>query len=253
MTRYLGLVDKLGDETERAIWEEVIGSLRFFADLIDDEGDRAVFDRYVARVLEKPFARIGWDARAGEPLDARPLRRSFIVALGRAGYAPVVREAQARFAASAKTPIDAAIRPAVFDVVGRYADEAAYRALLRSMRSATELEHKQQALSGLRQMRDPKLVQRMMELMLTGESMDAKQAQALGLVHASPTAPRAAQTERLQKPLAHSSSSAHAPASATVPSTTCAQSGTKRLLKLMPQSAQESAATLSRQRRARSP
>jgi aminopeptidase N len=169
VTRYLGLVDKLGDETERAIWEEVIGSLRFFADLVDDEGDRAVFDRYVARVLEKPFARIGWDARAGEPLDARPLRRSFIGALGRAGYAPVVREAQARFAASAKTQIDAAIRPAVLDVVGRYADEAAYRALLGSMRTATELEHKQQALSGLRQMRDPKLVQQLMELMLTGE------------------------------------------------------------------------------------
>jgi aminopeptidase N len=168
-TRYLGLVDALGDENERAIWEQATGSLRFFADLMDDEGGRAAFDHYVVRVLEKPFARIGWDARPGEPADARPLRRSLIGALGRAGYGPVVREAQARFAARGTRPIDAAIRPAVFDIVGFYADEAAYRALLASVRTATDAELKWEALSGLRQIRDPKLAQQVMELMLSDE------------------------------------------------------------------------------------
>jgi aminopeptidase N len=168
-TRYLALVEALGDESERAVWEQVIASLRFFAELADDEGDRAAFDRYVERVLEKPFARIGWDARPGEPPDTRPLRRALIGALGRAGYPPVVREAQARFAAREKVPLDAATRPAVLEIVGRYADEAAYQALLASVRTATDAEPKSEALSGLRQMRDPKLVQRLMELMLTDE------------------------------------------------------------------------------------
>ena len=167
--RYLELVEKLGNETDRNIWDQVIDSLRFVGDLFDDEGDRAAFDRYVVKMLERPFARVGWDARPGESPDIRALRRSLIDALGRAGYEPVVRKAQARFAASARTPIDPAIRPAVLNVAGRYADEATYRALLEKMRTATEVEDKSQALSALRQMRDPALVQRLMELMLTDE------------------------------------------------------------------------------------
>jgi aminopeptidase N len=167
--RYLELAEALGEETDRSIWDQVIDSLRFVGDLIDDEGGRAAFDRYVVKVLEKPFARVGWDARPGEPPDIGALRRSLIDALGRAGYRPVVQEAQARFAASARKPIDPAIRPAVLGVVGRYADEATYTALLESMRTATEVEDKSQALSALRQMRDPRLVQRLMELTLTDE------------------------------------------------------------------------------------
>ena len=168
-TRYLGLVEALSDETERPIWEHVIGSLRSLSDLIGDEGERAAFDRYTVQVLEKPFARIGWDARPGESPDTRPLRRSLIGALGRAGHEPVVHEAQQRFAARRKTPIDSAVRPAILEIVGRYGDEAAYDALLSIMRAATDSEPKREALSGLSQMRDPKLVQRWLERLLTNE------------------------------------------------------------------------------------
>jgi aminopeptidase N len=167
--RYLELVETLGGETERSIWDQAIDSLRFTGDLIDDENGRAAFDRYVVKLLEKPFARTGWDAQPGESPEVRALRRSLIGALGRAGYDPVVREAQARFAASGRIPIDPAIRPAMLSIVGRYADEATYKALLERVRTATEVEDKSQALAALRQMRDPKLVQRFMELMLTDE------------------------------------------------------------------------------------
>jgi len=167
--RYLELVDKLGDETERTMWDQVIDSLRFVGDLVDGESDRAAFDRFVVKVLERPFARVGWDARPGESPEIRPLRRSLIDALGRAGYQPVVLEAQARFAARARKPIDTAIRPAVLSVVGRYADEATYRALLEQMRTATDVEAKSLALAALRQVRDPRLVQELMELMLSDE------------------------------------------------------------------------------------
>ena len=170
-TRYLGLVKGLSDESERTIWEQVIGSLRFYADLIGSEGDRAEFDRYTVRVLEQPFARIGWDAQAGESPELRPLRRSLIGALGRAGYEPVVHEAQQRFAARAKTPIDSAIRPAVLDIVGRYADESAYLALLAIMRTATDSEPRREALSGLSRMRDPKLAQQWLELLLRTDEL----------------------------------------------------------------------------------
>jgi len=169
ITRYLELVGKLGDEADRTIWDQVIGSLRVVGDLLDKAEERAAFDRFVVQVLERPFARVGWDARPDEPLDSRPHRRSLIDALGRAGHQAVVREAQARFAASSRTPIDAAIRPAVLNVVGRYADEPTFKALLVSMRTATEVEHKWQAQSALRQMRDARLLRQFMEVMMTDE------------------------------------------------------------------------------------
>ena len=168
-TRYLALMENLGPETDRTIWDQVTDALRFLRELIDSPGDQAVFDRYVARLLETPFARVGWDARPGEPADTGLLRRSLIEALGKAGNEAVVREAQARFAARAAKPIDPAIRPAVLNVVGRYADQGTFEALLERMRSATDMTDKWEAQSALRQMRDPRLLQRLMELMLSDE------------------------------------------------------------------------------------
>jgi len=168
-TRYLALVENLGAETDRTIWDHVTGSLRFLSDLIDSPGDQAVFDRYVVRLLDTPFASVGWDARPGEPADAALVRRSLIEALGRAGHEAVVREAQSRFAARAGKPIDAAIRPAVLNVVGRYAGEATYEALLQRMRGAIDMTDKWEAQAALRQVRDPSLLRRLMELMLTDE------------------------------------------------------------------------------------
>jgi len=168
-TRYLTLVENLGAETDRTIWDHVTGALRFLRELLDSPGDQAVFDRYVARLLEAPFASVGWDPRPGEPADTGLLRRSLIEALGRAGHEAVVREAQSRFAARAEKPIDAAIRPAVLNIVGRYADPAAFEALLERMRSATDMTDKWEAQSALRQVRDPSLLRRLMELMLTDE------------------------------------------------------------------------------------
>jgi aminopeptidase N len=135
--QYLALVDALGDEEDPRIWEHVIEALQFLGELIDAPADQAAFDRAVARVLGKPFARVGWSAQPDEDADHALLRRLLVDALGRAGDAATVREAQTRFAARESKPIDAAVRPALLNVVGRYADEATFYALLRWMRSAT--------------------------------------------------------------------------------------------------------------------
>jgi aminopeptidase N len=168
-TRYLALVENLGAETDRTIWEQVTGALSFLRELIGSPGDRAIFDRYAAGLLETPFARLGWDARPGEAADAPLLRRLLIEALGRAGHEAVVREAQSRFAARAKKAIDPAIRPAVLNVTGRHADAATFEALLERMRNATDMTDKWEAQAALRQVRDPRLLQRLMELLLTDE------------------------------------------------------------------------------------
>jgi len=168
-TRYLALVENLGAETDRTIWDHVTGFPALSERLDRFARRQAVFDRYVVRLLDTPFASVGWDARPGEPADAALVRRSLIEALGRAGHEAVVREAQSRFAARAHKPIDPAIRPAVLNVVGRYADEATFEALLQRMRSAIDMTDKWEAQAALRQVRDPSLLRRLMGLMLTDE------------------------------------------------------------------------------------
>ena len=167
--RYLSLVDRLGEESDATVWDHVVSSLRFLRDLIDAPADRAAFDRRVASLLARPFARIGWDARPGESADLAPLRRSLIDALGRAGNETVVREARARYAQRESRPIDVAIRPAVLNVVGRYADPATFDALLQEMRNATDIELKWQLQGALRSVADPGLLGRWMDFVLEGD------------------------------------------------------------------------------------
>jgi aminopeptidase N len=169
--QYLALVDALGDEDDPRIWEHVIEALRFLRELIDAPADQAAFDRAVARVLGKPFARVGWSAQPNEGADRALLRRLLVDALGRAGDAATVREAQARFAARESKPIDAAVRPALLNVVGRYADEAQFEALLRSVRSATDAEIKAELRSALRHVSDPGRLRRWLGLLLATDEL----------------------------------------------------------------------------------
>jgi aminopeptidase N len=169
VTRYLRLVDRLAEESDRIVWEQIIESLRFLRGLIDAPADRAAFDRYAATILARPFGKAGWDARPGEDADMPALRRTLIDALGRAGDEKVVGEARARFSAREAKAIDPSIRPAVLNVVGRHADPSAFDALLSMMRGATDVESKWQAQSALRNVADAKLQRRWMELLLTDE------------------------------------------------------------------------------------
>ena len=169
--QYLALVDALGDEDDPRIWEHVIAALRFLRELIDAPADQAAFDRAVARVLGKPFARVGWSTQPNESADRALLRRQLVDALGWVGDAATVREAQARFAARESKPIDAALRPALLNVVGRYADEATFEALLRWERSATDAEIKGQVRSALRHVSDPERLRRWLGLLLATDEL----------------------------------------------------------------------------------
>ena len=176
VTRYLALAERLGTETERAVWDQVIGSLAFVRDLMDDPADAEAMQAYTARLLRTPFARVGWDRREKESPETALLRRSLIDALGRADDPEVVSEAKARFAARRTQPIDPAIRPAVLDVVGRHADEAEFDALFAMMRGATDVGDRWEAESALRRVRDPRLAERVMRFMLATETLPPGEA-----------------------------------------------------------------------------
>jgi aminopeptidase N len=176
VTRYLVLAESLAGEPDRTVWDQIIGALGFLRDLMDDPADAEVFQAYIVRVLRQPFARIGWDHRPRESEDTALLRRSLIDALGRADDPDVVQEAKARFAERRTKPIDAAIRPAVLNVVGRHADPAEFDVLLAMMRNATDVGDRWEAEAALRRARDPRLAERLMGFMLTTRALPPDEA-----------------------------------------------------------------------------
>jgi aminopeptidase N len=169
--RYLALVDALQGESDPRVWEHVTEALRFLRELIDAPADQADFDGAIARVLRKPFARVGWDTRPVEAVDDALVRRLLIDALGRAGDADTVREAQARFAARASKPIDAAVRPALLNVVARHADEATFNALQHWLRTATDADIKNDLRTALRHVAQPERLRRWLQLLLTTDEL----------------------------------------------------------------------------------
>ncbi|HEX2650888.1 MAG TPA: M1 family metallopeptidase [Burkholderiales bacterium] len=169
--RYLGLVDRLGEERDPTVWDHVLGTLRFLRDLLDEGESQAAFDLKVIQLLRGPFQRIGWDPSPGEPQEVAPLRRALVDALGRAGDPAVIGEARKRFAARAQRPLDALMRPTVLSIVGRYADAATFDALLDDWRRADGTEVRYQYQSALRHASDPALARRWMELALGSSEM----------------------------------------------------------------------------------
>jgi aminopeptidase N len=169
--RYLGLVDRLGEERDPTVWDHVLGTLRFLRDLLDEGESQAAFDLKVIQLLRGPFQRIGWDPSPGEPQEVAPLRRALVDALGRAGDPAVIGEARKRFAARAQKPLDALMRPTVLSIVGRYADAATFDALLDDWRRADGTEVRYQYQSALRHASDPALARRWMELALGSSEM----------------------------------------------------------------------------------
>jgi hypothetical protein len=82
-----------------------------------------------------------------------------------------VREAHARFAARASRPIDAAVRPALLNVVARHADDATFEALLQWLRSATDAALKVDLRTALRHLASPERLRRWLELLLATEEL----------------------------------------------------------------------------------
>ena len=95
---FLDLTKRLSDETELAVWDRVIDSLRFIDDQITDSSQREAFRDYSRGLLKNAFTRLGWQPRADEEAGAALLRNRMIAELGAFGDPEVTAEARRRFA-----------------------------------------------------------------------------------------------------------------------------------------------------------
>jgi aminopeptidase N len=168
---YFELVEKLPASTELAEREQIIHVLDFINRLLSGTSEQEKFQRYARSLLRPTFDAVGWEAKSDEQSATANLRASLITALGNLNDPKVVANCRERFKAFLSNPESLApdLRPAIFSVVGQYADESTWNELHHLGLKTTSIEEKQNYYDALADAIDPKLVKKTLPIALTDE------------------------------------------------------------------------------------
>jgi len=168
---YFGLVEKLPASTDIAEREQIVNVLDFINGLLVRNPEREKFQRYARSLLRPTFETLSWDPKQGEPPTTGNLRASLIEALGDLNDPEIVAGCRERFEKYLANPASLApdLRPAIFAIVGRYADEKTWTKLHELGVRTTSIEEKQNYYNALAGATDPKLVKKTLSIALTDE------------------------------------------------------------------------------------
>jgi len=168
---YFELVEKLPASTELAEREQIIHVLDFVNRLLSGSSEQQKFQGYARSLLRPGFDAIGWETKPNEQAAVENLRASLITALGKLDDPKVVANCREHFKAFLANPESLApdLRPAVFSVVGHYANEATWNELHQLGLKTTSIEEKQNYYDALAGAMDPKLLKKTLPIALTDE------------------------------------------------------------------------------------
>ena len=159
-------------DADPQVWGEVAG----YFEAIDSyyKGDEARQTRFRAFALERlrpVFARIGWEAKAGESVPTALLRTQMIGTLASLGDKDVIAEARRRFAAQKTDPnaVPVPLRKTITAIVARNADTATWNQLHDEAKAETTPLIKDQLYAMLSVAKDDALAQRALDMALTDE------------------------------------------------------------------------------------
>ena len=168
---YLGLVEKLPASTEIAEREQIINVLVFINGLLAGSPEQEQFQHYARSLLRPTFEMVGWEPKKEELATVANLRASLISALGDLNDPEIIdgcRERLKKYLAN-HASLAPDLRPAVFTVVCRYADEKTWTKLHQLGLKTTSIEEKQNYYNALACAIDPKLVKKTLAIALTDE------------------------------------------------------------------------------------
>jgi hypothetical protein len=167
---YLKLVDTMGSSEDPNVWHRIAGSLGYLHDITHGPIKEAVAGK--VRALFKPlYAKLGIAAGAGEDTKRMELRVRVLRSLGVVGnYAPVIENAKAIYAKWKADPksVDSDVFDAMLSVLCEHGGNAMYDefdVLRTTSPTAQECESFMFALTSFS---DPALVQRSLDLVLSG-------------------------------------------------------------------------------------
>jgi aminopeptidase N len=191
---YLALINQIAPNDQRAVWDQVIGTLAHLNRLARDRSERGSLQAYVRATLRPVFDRLGWDGGNAADDDDALLRASLIRTLGDFGDADIIAEAKRRFDRFRQDPnsLPAALRDPVMHVVGISADKPTYEALLALARKATATNERLRYYFAAAGARDPVLARETLVLTLSDELPNTIVTGVIGTVASSGEQPELA-------------------------------------------------------------
>ena len=169
---YFRLLDVMREEREGALWQQVIEHLLYLDEAFAGSPAQAAVRAYGRALLRPVLDRLGWQVHAEDDAGTVRLRNSLIDTLGQFDDAETATRCRAMFdafTAAPSAPIEPSIRPAVIRTVARNADAATFETVRRLLREASNQEDNYLYGGAMILVRDPALVQRILELTLTDE------------------------------------------------------------------------------------
>jgi len=168
---YFELVEKLPASTDLAEREQITHVLDFINRLLSGSSEQEKFQQYARSLLRPTFDAIGWKEEPEDRPATVNLRGSLITALANLNDPKIIAACRERFKDFLSNPdsLSPDLRPAVFSVVGRYADESTWNELHQLGLKTTSIEEKQNYYDALADAIDPKLVKKTLPIALTDE------------------------------------------------------------------------------------
>ena len=171
LSLYFEAIGKLPATADLAEHEQIMNAFDYIDRLILGTPARVPFQSYARSNLRPNFDKLGWEPKSNEPPRDALLRADLIDALGHFGDKEIIAGCKERFRKYLTEPksIPPDLRSAIFNVVGRYADEATWTKLHELGVKTTSIEEKQNYYDALAQTTDPKLINRTLQIALTEE------------------------------------------------------------------------------------
>ena len=168
---YFKLVETLREDDGLALWEQITATLSFIDSLYIGNKERPAFQTYGRSLLKPAFDRVGWDPKPGEEVARGLLRVNLIATLGDFADQGVIDAARERFQKFLVDPkmLQPDLRPAVFGVVGRYADQKTWETLHELGLKTKSIEEKGHFYDAMAAALEPDLAKRTLALSLTDE------------------------------------------------------------------------------------
>ena len=168
---YFKLVKALREDNSLALWEQITATLSAIDFLYLGNNERAAFQAYGRSILKPIFGRIGWEPKKGEQVADGLLRAKLIAELSEFGDEDVIAGARERFKKFLADPnmLLPDLRPAVLNVVGRYANQETWNKLHELGLKTQSVEEKGNFYHAMAAALSPELAKRTLPLSLTDE------------------------------------------------------------------------------------
>ena len=172
LSDFLELASQADPSMNPQVLNTLVGRLEGIDDLAEGLPVQKTYRGFARQLLAPIFAKVGWDAKAGEDQNIVLLRASLLGALSQFDDPGVIQEARRRFAAYLRNPaaIGADARRSVLAIVARHADGATWDSLHDLARKETNTLAKQELYTRLGLALDRKLVDKALAVTLTDEA-----------------------------------------------------------------------------------